>query len=98
MANPWRQLARAITDELDRLGQDVEGRPVVPNEVEATLPSVPYGRWSPVLAALTAELAEALADWVRRGRRSWYGGRGPYLRIRIGAVERIEVECRFRCS
>ena len=96
--NPWRHLLRSVQSELDRLGQEIEGRAVMPNEVEIVLPGASHERWAPVLSRITAELGGALVAWAERGRRAWYDDRGPFLAVRLEGDSGgpPQITCKFR--
>jgi hypothetical protein len=94
--NPWREVLKALQAELDRLSQEIEGRSVLPNGVTAVLPAARFERWAPILAAVAAELGEALVEWVAASRRTWYAGAGPYLTVRLDAERtQSEISCHF---
>ncbi|MEE8525993.1 MAG: hypothetical protein V3T72_18810 [Thermoanaerobaculia bacterium] len=94
--NPWREVLKALQAELDRLSQEIEGRSVLPNGVTAVLPAARFERWAPILTAVTAELGEALVEWVGASRRTWYADAGPFLTVRLDAERtRSEISCHF---
>lgn len=94
--NPWREVLKALQAELDRLSQEIEGRSVLPNGVTAVLPAARFERWAPILAAVTAELGEALVEWVAASRRTWYAGAGPFLTVQLDAERtQSEIRCHF---
>lgn len=93
--NPWREVVSAVSAELERLGQEVGGRVVIPNAIGVSLPAADFARFVPVLAEVTAEVGKALLAWATAKRHGWYRDLGPFVRLEIREVARVEVVCEF---
>lgn len=81
--------------ELDRLSQEVAGRPVLPNGATVRLPRSRFEPWSPLLRSMAAELGQALADWAGETGRDWYAAKGPYLVLQLEERADPDIFCEF---
>lgn len=93
--NPWRDVLKSVQKELERRSQEVEGRPVLPNGISVRLPVARFGRFSPLLEAVTTELGEALVEWAARSGHSWYAAMGPFLHVELVAEGELETAWAF---
>ncbi len=93
--NPWREVLKALQMELDRLSQEVGGRPVLPNGATVRLPRSRFEPYSPLLSSMAAELGQSLHTWANDTGRDWYGSKGPYLVLEIEEIGEPEIVCDF---
>jgi len=93
----WPDLLRRIQSELDRCSQRVGQGTVLADRISVRVPEADFGRWSPVLEPVTAELGEALVAWAERRGATWYGNAaGPALEVElVETLTAAEVEVRF---
>ena len=93
--NALEGVLTGIQAEVQRCSQRLEGRDVLPDRIRVTLAVRDFGRWSPVLPQVTAELGEGLVEWARRRGSEWYGGRGPALEVELTETAGIRVAAEF---
>ena len=90
--NGLEALRRSLENELNRCAQGVDGVLVLPNVARVRLPEADFGRYAPVLQAVTDELGRSLQTWAAGRGHRWFSGRGPWLEILIEPRASVAIE------
>jgi hypothetical protein len=82
----------SLESELNRCSQGVDGVVVLPNAVTVKLPEAEFGRYAPVLQAVTDELGGALRVWAAECGHLWFSGRGPWIEVLIESRASVAID------